>query len=224
MSALVLGAGKSPASEALFAALICTIPGVVWLIGVGDIIAYFTHRLPQGQLLYVFSKLCGLYAFFFMTVQIIIGIQGRKSSYFKYHQRLGMLTTLTVSAHVALFVIAASVRSGHWEFDYLVPIFSQGFYKSAVSLGVIAVYFLSLALLATLLRGKSQNIFKWIHRTAFVVGALGWLHSFLIGTETGIPAVMIFYTTLLGIAGYFLLRKVIASRAVPQNGKGGRSR
>lgn len=214
MSTLTIGVAQRQWNELAVVALSCVIPAVVWLISVGDIVAYFTHSLPKGQLLYVFSKLCALYAYFFMTLQIIIGVQGNKSPYFKYHPRLGVLTILTVLAHVALFVIAASLRSGHAVLDNLLPIFSQGFYKSAISIGVVSAYGLILVLLATTLRRKWRGAFKWLHRLAFGVGALGWLHSFLIGTETRIPIIMAFYAALLGFAVYGLLRKVLWTKSL----------
>lgn len=207
MSTLVVGSGRSERNDFVLVALLCLIPGIVWLISVGDLIAYFTHHLPKGQLLYLFSKLCGLYAYFFITLQIIFGTQGARSPYFKFHPRLGVLTTLTVTAHVALFVIAASLRSGQPALDNFVPDFSKGFYKSAVSLGIVAAYGLILVLLAITLRKKYPFVFKLFHRIAFAVGTLGWLHSFLIGTETRVPVIMAFYALLLIYALYFLLKR-----------------
>ena len=208
MTTLTIGMGQRQWSELAIIALLCIVPGVVWAISVGDVVAYFTHQLPAGQLLYIFSKLCALYAYFFMTLQIIIGVQGRKSNYFRYHPWLGALTTFSVFAHVLLFISGASLRSGHVVLDNLIPIFSKGFYKGAISIGVISAYGLILVLLATTLRRRWRGAFIWMHRLAFVVGILGWLHSFLIGTETRIPVVIIFYALLLASALYFLLKRV----------------
>jgi len=200
--------GRDAYSRRWIFALLSAVPAVVWLVSVGDIGMYFTHHLPAGQLLYLFSKLFGLYAYFVMTVQIILGIQGSGSPYFKFHPRIGMLTTLAVVTHAALFIIAASLRSGHPAFDNLVPVFDQGFYKRSVSLGVIGAYCLVLVIAAAIFMQRFRKLFIVIHRFAFVVAGLGWLHSFAIGTETRIPVVMTFYGCLLAWAVYHLIHKI----------------
>ena len=46
----------------LFVILLLTMPGIIWYRQTGDIGFYFSEGVPDGQLLYVLSKLAGLYA------------------------------------------------------------------------------------------------------------------------------------------------------------------
>ncbi len=176
-----------------------TIPFIVWAISVGNLLDFFVLKYPPGQFIYLFSKLLGLYAFYFMTLQLILGLQGRRSQYFTYHPLVGAATALTVIGHFTTFIWAASLRTNHLVIDTLVPTFSHGFYKSAISYGAIAGYVLSIVIVAGILQRK-WHFFKMLHKLAWVVAILGWVHSFAIGTETRSSIIMVFYISLLGLA------------------------
>jgi predicted ferric reductase len=193
-------------NEKLIISGLSCIPFIVWLISTGDIFAYFFLKVPAGQILYIFSKLAGLYAYYFMALQLIIGFQGRKSQHFRYHSTLGILTTLTVVAHSSLFITGALLKTKHVPIDILWPTFSNGYYKSSISYGVIAAYFLLLIIAAGVLQ-KKLTAFKIIHRFAPIVVLLGWVHSFNIGTETRSIPIMTFYIVLFCIALYVFIKK-----------------
>lgn len=176
--------------------VLLSIPAIVWAISVGDLQSYFSHHVPPGQILYLLSKLVGLYALYFMAAQVMIGIQGRKSQYFRYHRTVGILTAITVATHLGLFVTAASLRTGHAAWDNLVPAFDQGFYKGSVSYGIVAAYVMILIVASGLLMKYIPKLLRFLHLAAYLVIALGWLHSFCIGTETRSSIVMAFYGLL----------------------------
>lgn len=191
--------------NALWAAI--SIPLVVWLLSTGDISKYFLLKVPPGQTQYIFSKLAGLYAYFFMVVQLIIGFQGRQSRYFHFHPVIGILTTFMVVIHVFLFVVGSSIRTKHIDLEILLPTFNSGYYKFAIGYGVIAAYCLLFIVAAGFLQ-KKNSIFKFIHRLAPIIVLFGWLHSFSIGTETRELPIMIFYVSFSGLALYEFLKKV----------------
>ena len=190
-------------------AILASLPGIVWLVNVGDIGAYFTHHVPRGQLLYLFSKLFGLYAYFLMALQVVVGMQGRASRYFVHHPKIGLLITISVVTHLSLFVIAASLRAGYPALDNFILAFNQGYYKSAVSLGVIAAYGMVPVIIAGVWLRKHIRLFRFLHRLAYLVTGLGWLHSFSIGTETRSPIVLMFYSCLLVWVGYYFMRRLL---------------
>jgi predicted ferric reductase len=193
-------------------AILSTIPLIVWSLSVGNLIDFFVLKYPPGQFIYLFSKLLGLYAFYFMTLQLILGLQGRKSQYFSYHPFVGAATAVAVIAHFTTFIWAASLRTNHLVIDTLIPTFSHGFYKSAISYGALAGYILALVIVAGILQRK-WRLFKMLHKLAWVVVILGWVHSFAIGTETRSTIIMVFYISLLGLALlFFVLRHAAFSR------------
>jgi DMSO/TMAO reductase YedYZ heme-binding membrane subunit len=176
--------------------LFLAVPAIVWMIAVGDLWAYFSHNVPRGQILYLFSKLLGIYALYIMAAQIIVGIQGRQSALFRYHRRLGLITAVVVFGHLGLFVTAASLRTGHAAWDNLIPAFDQGFFKSAVSYGIVAAYIMLIVVCSGLALRKLPALLRQLHRLAYVVVGLGWLHSFSIGTETRSLTLLSYYGCL----------------------------
>lgn len=185
-------------AKQLFIALLA-IPAFVWAVTVGDLWSYFSHNVPKGQILYLFSKLCGIYALYLMAAQVIVGIQGRQSSLFHYHRRLGITTACMVISHLGLFIVAASLRTGHVTWDNFVPAFNQGFYKGAVSYGIVGAYLMTAVICSGLAFRRMGVISHYVHRLAYGVIGLGWLHSFLIGTETRSAVLLSYYSSLMAI-------------------------
>ncbi len=195
--------------EIILALTLTCVPLIIWLISTGDVFLYLSHKVPAGQTHYIFSKLCGLYAYYFLAIQLILGFQGKHSSYFKYHRTLGILTTLMIGAHVYLFITAAYLRSHHLNLEILIPTFDNGYYKTSISIGVISAYLV----LAVIAAGFLQNNFaflKWAHRLAPVVDLLGWLHSINIGTETRSIATIGFYLFFFCLVLYAFIKKHVS--------------
>lgn len=193
--------------EKIVILLSACIPFFVWLISTGNITAYFTLQVPPGQVYYIFSKLAGLYAYFFLALQLIVGFLGRGSHYFYLHPYIGIFLTFTVLLHASLFMAGGLLRTKHIPLDILLPQFASGYYKNSIGYGVIAGYLLLLIIAAGVLQKRFQ-IFKIIHRAAPAIALLGWLHSFNIGTETRSLPIMSFYVFFFFLAIIVYIRKL----------------
>ena len=109
--------------------LICCAPLIAWMASVNGAMSYFRlNGLPPGQQLYLVAKLSGLFAFFLFWLQCMLALARYAPmlpdfpvSDFRLHRRLGGATALLMLAHVALFIVAASLRTGHAAWDLLVP-------------------------------------------------------------------------------------------------------
>lgn len=192
--------------------LMCCAPLIVWMASVNDPMSYVRlNGLPPGQQLYLVAKLSGLFAFFLFWLQCMLAlaryapiVPSFPVSDFRLHRRLGVATALLILAHVALFIVAASLRTGHVAWDLLLPNFTHGYYKLNVGLGAIAFWLVCFTVFAgwSVARGKSR--WKAVHRLWPVVFGLAFLHAFAIGTESRFGAMrylMIFIVVSLGIAG-----------------------
>lgn len=192
-------------------AALLAIPVGVWLIGLGEPLAYLSHRVPTGQILYLFSKLFALYALAFMTAQVLIGVGGRDSRYFHLHPLTGALSAVFVLLHLSTFLIAATLRSKHSALETLIPVFDKGFFKLSVSIGVIAAYLLIAVVISGLLLARKWSGIRYIHYFAYAVVALGFIHSFFIGTETRQPVIIGYYAMLLAAVLMAIIRRFASS-------------
>lgn len=167
------------------------IPPVAWLMSSGDPLAYFTHHVPPGQLLFVASKLCALMALVLFWLQCMMAlsrIAPALHGFFQLSRRqhivLGCTTALMVVLHVGLFVTASTLRTKASALDMLVPTFTHGYYRSNIGLGAIAFWVLFVGMLGGTLRLWRGTAWRWVHRAVFVVFTLGFLHGVAIGSET----------------------------------------
>jgi predicted ferric reductase len=185
------GQGMKRLLVPIVCAVTLLIPIVVWLIATHGPIPYFTHHVPPGQRLYILSKLCALLAltsFWFQSMTALARFSPVLSGFFSLsrsqHILLGVTTFVMVLAHVALFVSASSLRTGHLALPLLLPKFDQGFYTAFVSVGALALWLLILVVIAGVLRARRHAWARWVHRISFVVFGLGFLHGIAIGSET----------------------------------------
>lgn len=176
-------------------------PVMLWAWSTGNPAYYLQHAAPPGQGLYVASRLLGLIAlslFWFQAMTALARGVPRLQGFFLLspvnHRRLGLSLFGLVIAHVLLFFLAVSLRTGHVAYGVLIPDFEAGFYRFYVSLGVIALALLPLGIAAGYLRRRLAGI-RWLHRIWPVVFALVFLHGVNIGTETRIG--LMFYVYLL---------------------------
>lgn len=182
------------------------IPIGVWVLNTGDIQDYLHPGVPDGQLLYVVSKLAGLVALSMIVAQISL-ISAKhfisEKSIFNWrissHQALGIITLGLATLHVGLFFAAASARSGHVAWGLLTPRFSNGFYDFMVSIGLIGLCVLWIA--GYLGRHVMKSVkFKPYHQLSVTISTLAVIaHSFAIGSETHTIPVRLFYVLLICI-------------------------
>jgi hypothetical protein len=174
-------------------------------------IAYYlpgvTHYLktdtPPAQLLYVFSKGMGLISISILIFQALIGLSHIPFAAplkhlfdvpMQWHARIGAILCASLLTHCLCFVAATSLRTGHFAWQLLLPTFSQGYYKLAISLGAIALYFIIFAVCARLSSSHSLRLRRIFHRFALIGTLLATAHAWLIGSE--IRQLLIGYFTI----------------------------
>jgi len=207
-------------TRAIWAGLIlmCCAPALVWMASVNDPMSYFRFNgLPPGQQLYLVAKLAGLFAFFLFWLQCMLALARYAPmlpdfpvSDFRLHRRLGIATALLILAHVALFIVAASLRTGHASWDLLIPNFTHGYYRLNIGLGAIAFWIVCLTIFAGWCTARGQRRWKAVHLLWPFVFGLAFLHAFAIGTESRYGAMrylVIFIAVSLAVAAVVRWRR-----------------
>jgi predicted ferric reductase len=169
------------------------LPGLVFLSNTGDIAYYFRRPAPAGQLAYVVSRLCALYALSLIWLQILLGALRPELErtlgvrrIVRLHTRLGVVTLALVAAHVALFQAGVTVRAGHFPTPNLGLNYFMPFYPSHIAIGATALYLALLGALAAAFRTRPWLRKHWrkIHAVNYAVFGLGAWHGLAIGSET----------------------------------------
>ncbi|MFZ5637052.1 MAG: hypothetical protein ACOY82_10780 [Pseudomonadota bacterium] len=192
--------------------LVCLSPLLVWSLTVPDPARYLRMEgVPPGQSLYVVAKLMGLCALCLFWLQCILALarrapvfRGCPSSDHRLHVRLGLTILVLILLHVGLFVVAASLRTGHAAWDLLLPSVGHGFYRTSVGLGAVALWLCLLAIYAGRRVARGERRWAPVHRLWPLVFGLVFLHAIAIGTESrygGTRDVVLFMAVSLTIAG-----------------------
>lgn len=167
-------------------------PAHTWLALGGDLREYFQYETLPGQVPYVLSKLCALYAVEFVWLQALLGLlrprlvqPGRMPAalWRRAHTALGLAALLTMLAHVLLFVVATSLRNRNPALDLLLP-WGHGVYRTWVAFGAASLWLLVIAAAVQLGRWLSARLRLWVHRIALVAVVLVAVHSLAIGSES----------------------------------------
>jgi DMSO/TMAO reductase YedYZ heme-binding membrane subunit len=172
--------------------LICCAPLVVWTASVHHPLAYIRlGGLPPGQQLYLLAKLSGLFALCLFWMQCLLALAAHAPLFVGFpaatprrHRRLGAATALLILGHVALFVTATSLRTGHAAWELLLPDFTHGDYKFNIGLGVIAFWLVCTTVFAGWRTSRGGHRWKMVHRLWPLVFGFAFLHAFTIGTES----------------------------------------
>jgi len=186
-------------------------PPCTMLMTTPDLFVHLRSPTLPGQTIYYLSKVTALYAVVLLWLQSLGGLLAnrRKAQALilagpEWHRRLGLLVLGLAVLHGSTFVLAVSIRAGHPALHWFVPAFNAGYYKSIVSLGVIALLCLLGAALAVLLR-RRNTYWRLLHRVALAGVALGGFHSLAIGSETRSWVSIVCYLLMgLGLLGTWL--------------------
>jgi predicted ferric reductase len=181
--------------KSLLVPLVCVvtllIPVSVWFLSIGNPFAYLTHYVPPGQTLFAISKLCALLGFALLWFQSMTALarfapalRGFLHLGQTQHIWLGVTTVILIATHVALFITAGTLRTGHLTIGLLLPRFDQGFYNTHIAFGAVALWLLLIAIVAGVLRARGLFQVRWVHCLVFAVFALGLLHGTAIGSES----------------------------------------
>lgn len=199
---------------------LCCVPAIVWTASVNDPMAYVRWGgLPPGQQWYLAAKLAGLLGFCLFWAQCILALARHVaplSKWFvvdlRWHRKLGLVTASLVLAHVVLFVVAASLRTGQPAWDLLLPDFTHGYYRSRIALGAAAFWLVCLTVFAGWRTMRGARRWKIVHLLWPVVFGLVFWHAFTIGTESRYGAMRGVMLALL--AGIVIVAALRAWRAL----------
>lgn len=195
-------------------------PALIWYRQAGDPGIYFSSAAPPGQLLYVLSKLAGMYALLLATLQLTLGLMNglgmtAVSTLRRLHVLIGAGVVLLALAHAALFFSAVSLRQGYPAWGLLAPDF-RDFYHSHLSFGLFALVLLLGVMLFGIMRcGGRSRIARRLHRGYVAVITLGYLHALAIGTESQSLAGLLLY----GVVGAAGLAMLAARLLLPRRAK-----
>ncbi len=202
----------------IFWVILIVIPFVSWADLKGNLIDYFIYIIPEGQLLYVVSKLLGLYSIAFLWLHISYALL-RKSVFnnfivpwsIKQHHNTAAFAIVLMIVHIVLFFIAVSLRNQAIAVDLLLPSFTNGYYKSLLSFGVIAFWLILCVVITGIFLSfvnqyRSVNI--WLHRLSLVSFILIYFHGLGVGSETKSGVLYWFYLFMGGSLIIFLLYRL----------------
>jgi predicted ferric reductase len=196
------------------------VPVQTWLMLGGDLTEYVRYDTLPGQLPYVFSKLCALFAIELVWLQAMLGLLRHRligaaalapPKWRRVHTTLGVVALLVMAAHVALFVVGASMRNKHAAIDLLLP-WGHGVYRTWVAFGAAALWLFALAAAVQLARLLSAAARQWVHRLTLGAIILVGIHSLAIGSESRSGAMVWMYGVMGVLLAAALLDRLGASR------------
>jgi len=185
----------------LAAVSVClAVPGLSWAKSV-------MPGLPWSVYLYEGGRLLALLAFGLMFFQFVLSSRIPwveqalgPAALFRIHRRWGLIAFVLILLHPALLLLSEQLQG----------------YASAMSLlkvlGVVTLLALCAAVLAALLSRRLHlklRTWKRIHKAAYVVFPLGWVHSLLIGTtlQKG-PARVLWFVLAAGYLAILVYKAV----------------
>lgn len=189
------------------------LPIIIWYRQTGDLLIYLSSDTPDGQFLYVLSKLIGMYALLCIILQLIVSLLEKSNMSQFYlptlpHRTLGIIVVVLAVVHLLLFFFAVSLRQGFFAWNLFLPDFHD-YYHIYLSLGLIGLWVLLAVLFSGLLRAIfSKSNFCFLHNTYWIAIALICIHSFSIGTEVQSKSGVIFFGTL-GVVAFALLMNLL---------------
>jgi DMSO/TMAO reductase YedYZ heme-binding membrane subunit len=99
--------------------------------------------------------------------------------------RLGLVAIALMALHAGLFVLGATLRAGIFASQYLTPSFSSGYYRAVITVGLAALVLVVIGAISAAARWRMRRIWRVGHWAVFVAFGLGFIHSLLIGSESG---------------------------------------
>lgn len=196
--------------------LVFLLPGLIWYRQTGDLSIYLSNDIPDGQFLYVLSKLIGMYAFLCINWLLIVSLLEKTNlnQYFWLslpHKILGVVAVALTITHFLLFLFAVYLRQGYFAWDLFLPDFHDYFHTN-LSLGLFGLWLLLVVLFSGVFRAIfSKTAFRFLHSIYWIVIVLAYLHSFSIGTEVQSKWGVIFFGSL-GVVTLALLMNLLISQ------------
>jgi predicted ferric reductase len=158
-----------------------------WLNHGGHVIRL---QAPDGQGMYILSKLMGIICLVLLWWQVVTALLSRtgivppaftagKCS----HIIIGTALTISILMHAGLFMSAVANRTGHLSLTNLVPALTNGYYDAARSLGVIALLLVVLAISMSTFGRRYVRLWRVWHLLVVIAMVLVLMHAYAIGSE-----------------------------------------
>lgn len=170
----------------------------------------------------VLGRLFGMYAFFFINFQIFAGawmlpLMRVWRGFFRVHIWTGVATYLLAFAHPGFIYLTVSLQSGFFN-----PLGVYAF-GNGVVFGQIALFVLTVTVLAGLLRKKIGRHWRKIHWANYLIWFIIFFHSRAVGTDTnnswaGLLFGLYFINLIAGFLFRFLPRTFLPKRTGVPNG------
>lgn len=200
-----------------FALMITLLTPIVFIVyNLPGVAHYLTNDTPPAQLLYVFSKAMGLVSISIIVFQVFVGLSHSAVAAplkrlidvpLNWHSKLGGALCASILTHCLCFAAANSLRTGQVAWQLLLPTFSQGYYKSAISIGAIALYLLIFAVCTRFLSIIPAHLQRLFHRFALLGATFSIVHAWLIGSE--FRQLLVWMLVAAGISvGVFLAKRI----------------
>ncbi len=170
----MLGENMKKSSLVLFFAFFIVLPIIFWA-------AALTGGLPRAVYLHEMGKLLGLVGFVLLLFQYVLSSKIKwieqgigLDVLFGVHRKIGIIALILIIAHPILFFISEKLQG------YQTPM------SVLKVLGLVTLLLLLLAAGAALLYGVlplKYETWKGVHKIAYVIFVLAFIHSFFIGSN-----------------------------------------
>ncbi|MCW8194184.1 hypothetical protein F6455_05250 [Proteobacteria bacterium 005FR1] len=190
----------------------------LWYSNTGPLSMYFAKGVPEGQLLYVLSKLLGTFALIGLTWQLLFALAGELQlvspvSLRSWHHGLGFVVFALVLAHFLSFFAAASLRQNGVAWALWLPDLHDH-YHTRLTFGLFALWMLMMVVVAGVLRMIWRGrLLAFIHRAYWLTIVFGYTHALTVGSEfqsqAGLVLVAVLLLALVCMAAWYGLRLYI---------------
>lgn len=176
------------------------------LLSTGDFSELSRLYAPPGQALYVYSKVAAIFVYILMWWQIMLSILKKINT--ELHMFLGISILALTLTHVFLFISAISIRQEELNLSMLLPSFTSDYYKSGLSFGVMALFFIFIATFSGVFRKKIQGFWRGGHKLVYVTFAFATVHGLMIGSDINSGTLLyIIYGAVFSLIFSYLYKK-----------------
>ena len=152
--------------------------------------------MSSDQFLWLLARVAALSSYASLSVAVLTGIAlrtavlewlGTNRALRSLHEFTTVLWIPLATLHIGALVLDSTARVG--LLDLFVP-FRAPYGTLAIGLGTISLDVLLLVTITSLVKRRMRpELWRWIHRLAYVAFALAFLHAVLGGTDFSDPAV-----------------------------------
>jgi methionine sulfoxide reductase heme-binding subunit len=171
--------------------------------------------------LWIMSRVTGLSAAAALAISLLTGLTLRSAvldwlatnrALRSTHEFTAILWIPLGLAHVLLLVLDGSVRTPIGPADLLVP-FRVSYGTLAIGLGTLSFDLVVLVAVTGWLRRRIHPVaWRWIHRLAYVAGALVFLHALLGGSDFSAPQVSAVTWSVAAVLAVLSLARILWGR------------